>query len=325
MARTGTDIQPAGVYNWTAPYGGKPIVPNPNATASSAISGNAANLPGAFNLAGQVNAFNQGQLLDQYSMAIPNYSNLVGQESGIVGNELKGQLPQDVINQITQRAAERGVITGIDSPAANAALIRSLGLNSLQLQQQGFGNFGQMIAQAPKAPLFNLESEFVTPEDIQAADWMRNEIAAAPDPQAAAQLAIGLGQGPSASTWPGANKGNMASINAGPPAYRPAPGSKATNVPVWAQDSMGTIGGVNPFTPAPAGYDQAYFPNYGVEASGKAPGSGNWYYDSTMGAYVNSLTGDISDTAGGQPWEGFSWSGANAPAMEEELVDNYDF
>lgn len=324
MARVDTP-QPPGTYNWTAPYGGKPIVPDPDATAGASTDENLANLPGNLTLAGKVNTFNQGQLLNEYGMAIPNYANLTAQESGIVGSEMAGNLPQDVVNQLTQRAAERGIGTGIDSPNANAALLAALGLNSLQLQQQGFGDFGQMITQAPKAPLFNIQSQFTTPQDIQAADWMRNEIAAAPDPEAAAQLAISLASGDSQAQWPGANRGVMAPINPGPSTPRPAPGSKSMAVPAFAQDGGGSVGGVNPFTPAP-GYSQpAPYGSYSGGNAGSVPGSGNWYYDATMGAYVNSLTGEISDTAGGQTWEGFSWSGANAPAQEEQLADNYDF
>lgn len=326
-----------GAYNWTAEYGGKPIVPDVNASAGEAISGNLSNLPSSLNLAGQVNTFNQGQLMNQLNTAIPNYSGLISDESSLIGNEMKGILPPDVLNLIAQQGAERGVAMGSPgSPNANAAWLRSLGLTSLDLQQTGLGNLSRMISQAPKAPLFNIESQFITPSDIQSAEWMRNEIAAAPDPKAAAELAIKLATESSAGgSRPPQQGTNWPTINPGPSAPRPAPGMPSSgaslNAP-WAQDSSGNIIGQGI-----SGYSQPYVdPNYYTNpapfgsytgyGTTKPTGSGNWYYDSTVGAYVNSLTGQISDDpTTGSTWDNFTWEGTNAPALEETVSDNFDY
>ena len=58
--------------------------------------------------------------------------------NALVESQLRGELPQDVINQIAQRAAERGVATGMPTaPVGNAAYLSAIGRNSLQLQQAG--------------------------------------------------------------------------------------------------------------------------------------------------------------------------------------------
>lgn len=58
--------------------------------------------------------------------------------SGLVESQLRGQLPPDVINQIAQRAAERGVATGSPGgPGANAAYLAAIGRSSLDLVGQG--------------------------------------------------------------------------------------------------------------------------------------------------------------------------------------------
>lgn len=58
--------------------------------------------------------------------------------TGLVESQLRGQLPTDVINQIAQRAAERGVATGSPGgPGANAAYLAAIGRSSLDLVGQG--------------------------------------------------------------------------------------------------------------------------------------------------------------------------------------------
>lgn len=182
---------PGSGYGYSSAYGGIPNVPNPTATAGSAIAGNQSNLPGAANLAAGVNQSNEAQLLGQYNMAIPNYSALTATASGVTGQELAGQLPQDVINQLTQQAAERGIATGgAGSANNNSAYLAALGLTSLGEEQQGFANLGQLVQQAPKAPFFDPSSMFVTPEQQQEAQMAANTFATAPVPRDAARAAI---------------------------------------------------------------------------------------------------------------------------------------
>lgn len=62
--------------------------------------------------------------------------------NALVESQLRGELPQDVINQIAQRAAERGVATGMPSaPGANAAYLAAIGSNSLEQVRHGQGAY----------------------------------------------------------------------------------------------------------------------------------------------------------------------------------------
>jgi len=109
-----------------------------------------------------VNQFMTNQSVQPFVANLPGYANMVGQRSANTQQMLQGQLPQDVISQITQQAAERGIMGGAPtSPNANAAFLRSLGLNSLSMQQQGSQNLSQAISDTPVPELWNPASLYV--------------------------------------------------------------------------------------------------------------------------------------------------------------------
>lgn len=170
-------------------YGTVPNVPDPVLSGNQAIAGNIANLGGIFDLAGGVNDFQTEQLLKQYSAGLPDYQALTQKASANIANELAGVVPPDVINQISQAAAERGVASGsYMDPNSNAAYLKALGLTSLGLQQQGQSDLTAAVKRTPTAGLFNPQTMFVSPEQEQAAQMAANLYAAAPDPaQAAAE------------------------------------------------------------------------------------------------------------------------------------------
>lgn len=112
--------------------------------------------------AGAINRFMNSQALNAYKANLPGYANAVGQRSENTQQMLEGQLPQDVIGQIGQQAAERGIGGGNPgSPNANAAYLRALGLNSLDMMGQGSQQLSQSIADAPIPELFNPASLWV--------------------------------------------------------------------------------------------------------------------------------------------------------------------
>lgn len=112
--------------------------------------------------AGAINQFMGNQALQQYNNNLPGYANAVGQRMQNVQSMLEGQLPQDVVQQIAQQSAERGIGGGqAGGPNTNAAYLRALGLNSLDLQQQGSQNLSQAIADTPTAELWNPASLWV--------------------------------------------------------------------------------------------------------------------------------------------------------------------
>jgi len=147
----------------------------PGSSGSTGTSA-AAGLPGtttAGNLAAGPTLSSLTKLIDQLNQAgqtssnanrIPGNPALEQQSSNNIASELSGQLPADVIRQITQAAAERGVATGSPgSDNSNANLLQSLGLNSLQLQQTGQRDLTAADARNPGAPLFDPTGQLLTP------------------------------------------------------------------------------------------------------------------------------------------------------------------
>jgi hypothetical protein len=102
------------------------------------------------------NQFMTGQAQAPYLANLPNYAQMIAQRSGNVTQQLKGQLPEDVIRQLRQQSAELGIATGTPgSPRTNSAYLRALGLNSLQMQQQASGEVSRLIADTPVPELSN--------------------------------------------------------------------------------------------------------------------------------------------------------------------------
>jgi hypothetical protein len=165
-------------------FGSKPSVPDPTATANQAIVGDISNLGNLGQLAEGTSEISAESAAIPYEMNLPGYDANLNQAATNTAQELSGQLPQDVQNQIQEAAAERGIATGqgAGSPNANAALLQDLGLTSLQEQQMGQQNLSQLIGETPTGQTYNTQSMEVTPEAEQAAQLLSNEIAASPDP-----------------------------------------------------------------------------------------------------------------------------------------------
>lgn len=134
--------------DWMARYGGGPGASNPG-------------LPNS-DLASNVNQFMTGQSILPFLQNLPGYANMVGQRSQNAMSMLNGQIPDDVISQISQGAAERGIMGGSPaSPNANAAYLRALGLTSLDMQNQGSELLSKSIADTPVPELWNPMSLYV--------------------------------------------------------------------------------------------------------------------------------------------------------------------
>lgn len=109
-----------------------------------------------------MNSLNQQGQAAALAQRIPNEPGLETQSSALIGSELQGKLPKDVMDLLAQQGAERGVATGSPgSPNSSAAYLRALGLSSLQEQQQGEQNLTAAEGRNPPAPLFNPSSELV--------------------------------------------------------------------------------------------------------------------------------------------------------------------
>jgi hypothetical protein len=90
---------------------------------------------------------------------IPGGTALSTAASQNTAQELAGQLPNDVINQIGQQAAERG----INGSNTNADYLKALGLTSAQEQEQGQSDLTAGYARSPIAPLFDPTTMLETP------------------------------------------------------------------------------------------------------------------------------------------------------------------
>jgi len=90
---------------------------------------------------------------------IPGETGLETQSSSNIGQELQGQLPADVMNQLAQQAAEAG-IGGSSSPAA---YLKALGLTSLSQENQGQTDLTAATARNPGAQPFDASSMLLTP------------------------------------------------------------------------------------------------------------------------------------------------------------------
>jgi hypothetical protein len=107
-------------------------------------------------LAHQANQFMSQQAQLPYMMNLPLYGSMNLQSSRNILDRLKGVVPQDVVNQVQQRAAERGIATGMGPGAnTNSAFLRALGLTSLGLQQGAEQEFTGAAARTPVPEIWN--------------------------------------------------------------------------------------------------------------------------------------------------------------------------
>jgi len=176
-------------------YGGVPQAANPQATQQQSIQGNIAALPGMENLASGVNKFQQDQLNAQYSGLNPNFMGSYGQAGTNIAQQLRGEVPYDVVRQLQQNAAEFGVRGGISGSRLQGYQgLRALGLTSIGQQNQGQQNLLSLTAGTPIARPYDITQQFVSPEQQQAAQQHANNLAAAPNPGASAANALALAQ-----------------------------------------------------------------------------------------------------------------------------------
>jgi hypothetical protein len=89
------------------------------------------------------------------------------QSSQNIANELAGNLPQSYVQNLQSNMAQRGASGGfgVDSPNMNAAALRAMGLESMDVQKQGQADLNSAYQRA--APLFAAENAVMTPALLQ--------------------------------------------------------------------------------------------------------------------------------------------------------------
>lgn len=108
--------------------------------------------------------------IEQGQRDIETAFNVAGQGSlsniqGILSQLMSGEIPQDVVDQIRRRAAERGYGSGTAGSGFNRNLeARDLGLTSLDLIQRGLQGTSALASTAlSRIPQFNAAAMFVDP------------------------------------------------------------------------------------------------------------------------------------------------------------------
>lgn len=120
--------------------------------------------PEATQLADLVNTSNTQQLLKMMEAIMPGYQSILKTGLGNAEDLMKGKLPQDVQDRISDYGAARGITSGTSgSQFADYSTLRSLGISSLEAEGQGLNQFLNIAQRAPKAPMFDFTSMFLTP------------------------------------------------------------------------------------------------------------------------------------------------------------------
>lgn len=147
-------------------------------TMTSAPAQNLANMGDISKLANAINQLNIQAQQAANAARIPGAAGLEQKSSSNIESALAGELPADVIYQIAQNAAQRGVATGAPGGAnTSAAYLRALGLNSLDLQKQGQDMLTQAYARNPAAPIFDIASQLMTPAQAAQVDISLQQLA----------------------------------------------------------------------------------------------------------------------------------------------------
>ncbi len=165
----------AGPGGYSPAYGGVPQVPNLIDVYGTAVGANKQFLPQVTELGRSISGNTEEELLNNLRLALPGYDASVSKSMGNIGSLQSGQIPLDVKNLIAQQAAERGVATGLyDSPNANAALLRSLGLTSLGLQGEGEKQMTALVGRTPQAQPFDISKLMLNPTDLYESNLLSN-------------------------------------------------------------------------------------------------------------------------------------------------------
>lgn len=148
---SGPDYEP---FDWTA-------------SVDKALAYNQRSLPEIEALATEVDRFNQQQKIAQLESVVPGYMQKQAKVGDIIGSELRGELPPDVLAQMQRSSAAYGVGSGtLGSEFSGYRGLRNLGLSSLELQNKGISAFDiwtRNTSAVATAPLFDVTKMMVDP------------------------------------------------------------------------------------------------------------------------------------------------------------------
>ena len=182
------------VTDFTPASGGKPAVPDPATVLRDAIASNLGMIGDIKNLGRKASNYFWNQTVGR----VPGYEDMAAQSAKNIGAQLRGEIPEDVLYQLGQVAAERGITRG--GGFSNADYLRSLGLTSLGLMGEGEKGLTGALQRAESIPLFDISKYMLSPQDMFNAIFNANVIGAAPDPAAARADALNAVKSGSATT-----------------------------------------------------------------------------------------------------------------------------
>ena len=174
------------------------------AEQEAAVQENTELLPSLNAFASEFNKMSADQMMQQLERMLPGYGQLLSKGTENIQALMRGEVPEDVQNQLERKAAERGVALGYggDSEFGGNQFLRNFGLTSLQLTQQGLTSAMNWINQAAsRTPVFNMASAFLPIEqrvNLRAQenqfqfnrDWLRNKVASIPSGGRAALITL---------------------------------------------------------------------------------------------------------------------------------------
>lgn len=154
--------------------------------------------------AAQGNLSNADSIMSMLDRFVPGFTDLVRQGTSNAASELRGEIPQDVQNQVLRSTAFQSLLGGFSGTDMGHALTaRDLGRTSLDLTQMG-NNSAQMwskIAEGSYSPFMinTMQQAGTTAANnagTQQNQQFRYNVAASPDPGAAGnynlQVALGM-------------------------------------------------------------------------------------------------------------------------------------
>jgi hypothetical protein len=159
-------------------FGSKPKVPqlpkvSPGAVQAETMEGNIAALPQSENLAGAVNQFNLDQLAKALQFSLPG--GLEGAQKNIAA-QLRGELATEDTQETIRAATAAGFGRGIGGAGIGRNLVlRDIGRSVQAQKQSGFQNF-LALAEATRAPKFDVSSMFFTPQQRVNLEVQQNEL-----------------------------------------------------------------------------------------------------------------------------------------------------
>lgn len=188
---------------------------NAQAEQGKAVEGNLANFGNISKLTSQVNSLNQSELNRMLEMATPGYGKIRDEVSGQIMDQLTGELPDDVQDLVSRKAAQQSLFGGFGGSGMGRNLeLRDLGLNELQYSQNALNNAQSWLASARTTAQYDPSSMFISPTQqlsfaqnnaqlnagiaqynssgAQATQQMKNNIKAAPNPVASGIFNTGL-------------------------------------------------------------------------------------------------------------------------------------